>query len=735
MADFSALKTSIQNYIKQNGNEEITGNLLQQILLSMVSTLGDSAINDLVIALNAEIANRGNADTELGGRITTLQGVVNGIKANVENGYVYAGIATPSTTPASGKVFYLALTAGTYTNFGATVVPQGINILKYNGSAWSLDSFLGLDDAPTQGSNNLVKSGSVLDSIIKNGSAFDLSAYNNGTTYADLSAALTALNALPAAYKKGGMSMKFVQTSDNKYVQYRLMADSWSINTNDWALDECSYITNDTVYAKAITDILSNILLGIMRDGTIYQYKAYIELLQAINAKIKELTTDKLNLPTTEISAIENNEWLRILCDNDYNIFSGFSKNGKLFANIDYSVINTQIKNINNEISYLSKKQQVMPPITLKHLSVVSRKDEWNNYRMQGMTLDYIHGYFFLAGNLRGTDNTTKIIKTSDLINFSDAVYIEGEYGHANDLTYNENTNCIYVAGGTGKNGSYNNTIYVFNAETLELVDEIEITELSDVINIDYNAYNDTYIIGDYNNGNIYDSEFNLLKRNVIPLSEKVIDAYFDIPGSKTAAQGIISYRGITYKFYSAQLVSPVYDCGVLAAFDEYSRIMDVRIVTAPNLFKNELESVAIDPIKKKLYCCWDGDTISFSESYIDFSASELPRTIIAEENLNHILGYGMYAARNAAIAESIAELENHGYPINIMGEQRHGFSIEVKPVSHGSLVQIFRSFKEYENDEPVAIVPVAATRMAYGVTESGVTSYKFTEWVENINV
>ena len=249
MADFSALKTSIQNYIKQNGNEEITGNLLQQILLSMVSTLGDSAINDLVTALNAEIANRGNADTELEGRITTLQGVVNGIVANVENGYVYAGIATPSATPVSGKVFYLALTAGTYTNFGSIVVPQGINILKYNGSAWSLDSFLGLDDAPTQGSNNLVKSGGVLDSIIKDGSAFDLSAYNNGNTYADLSAALTALNVLPAAYKKGGMSMKFVQSSDNKYVQFRFMlSGSFTAqqftNTANWQGVEGSPVYN-----------------------------------------------------------------------------------------------------------------------------------------------------------------------------------------------------------------------------------------------------------------------------------------------------------------------------------------------------------------------------------------------------------------------------------------------------------------------------------------------------------
>ena len=255
MADFSALKTSIQNYIKQNGNEEITGNLLQKILLSMVSTLGDSAINDLVTALNAEIANRGNADTELGGRITTLQGVVNGIVANVENGYVYAGIATPSTTPASGKVFYLALTAGTYTNFGETVVPQGINILKYNGSAWSLDSFLGLDDAPTQGSNNLVKSGGVLDSIIKDGSAFDLSAYNNGTTYADLSAALTALNVLPAAYKKGGMSIKYVQTSDNKYVQYMLAKNEWSASEADW--EKVSPLSQDIKNALNIKGIFS----------------------------------------------------------------------------------------------------------------------------------------------------------------------------------------------------------------------------------------------------------------------------------------------------------------------------------------------------------------------------------------------------------------------------------------------------------------------------------------------
>jgi hypothetical protein len=78
----------------------------------------------------------------------------------------------------------------------------------------------------------------VLGSIIQNGPAFDLSAYNAQggvlATYADLSAALTALNALPADFKKGGMSIKFVLSSDNKYVQYTLTKSSWSININDW---------------------------------------------------------------------------------------------------------------------------------------------------------------------------------------------------------------------------------------------------------------------------------------------------------------------------------------------------------------------------------------------------------------------------------------------------------------------------------------------------------------------
>ena len=60
MADFTALKAAIQAAIRQNGNNEITGNIMQGILLSMVNTIGDASIiplMDAVVALSTRIAN------------------------------------------------------------------------------------------------------------------------------------------------------------------------------------------------------------------------------------------------------------------------------------------------------------------------------------------------------------------------------------------------------------------------------------------------------------------------------------------------------------------------------------------------------------------------------------------------------------------------------------------------------------------------------------------------------
>lgn len=76
MANYSDLIQTINDSIKANGNQEITGPVLNAVLQAMVSALGE--------------------------------------------GYQFMGVATPDTNPGNpdGKVFYIATAAGVYNNFG-----------------------------------------------------------------------------------------------------------------------------------------------------------------------------------------------------------------------------------------------------------------------------------------------------------------------------------------------------------------------------------------------------------------------------------------------------------------------------------------------------------------------------------------------------------------------------------------------------------------------------------------
>ena len=96
MADFNALETLINAYIKQNGVQAITGQVLNGVLRGMVSALG--------------------------------------------KGWTIAGAAEPNTDPGTmtGPVAYIAHTAGTYANFGNLVVNDGeVAFLKYNEQTWT----------------------------------------------------------------------------------------------------------------------------------------------------------------------------------------------------------------------------------------------------------------------------------------------------------------------------------------------------------------------------------------------------------------------------------------------------------------------------------------------------------------------------------------------------------------------------------------------------------------------
>ena len=97
---YDQIKESIKAVIKENGNYEITGNVLQTVLLSMVDTLGPE--------------------------------------------YQFLGIATKSTVPVvvEGNSFYITTEVGTYTNFknsgntAITVNKLGL-LTSTNGTAWN----------------------------------------------------------------------------------------------------------------------------------------------------------------------------------------------------------------------------------------------------------------------------------------------------------------------------------------------------------------------------------------------------------------------------------------------------------------------------------------------------------------------------------------------------------------------------------------------------------------------
>lgn len=95
MANWDILKRAISDVVKTNGNQEITGQLLQQVLFKIVTNVGANA--------------------------------------------TFAGIATPTTNPGTpdGPVFYISSKAGEYSNFNNIVIANDeIAILAYN-SQWS----------------------------------------------------------------------------------------------------------------------------------------------------------------------------------------------------------------------------------------------------------------------------------------------------------------------------------------------------------------------------------------------------------------------------------------------------------------------------------------------------------------------------------------------------------------------------------------------------------------------
>lgn len=217
MADYNQLKTAIAEVIRTNGNEEITGEVLQYVLIEMVSALGkdfqlagvgtpetEPGVRDENCAwlLGAGTYNNfGTAfvveENELGvvmfngsytvRKITVGRRTVNTIQQGGTNpveggviynefaslraaGYLFAGLALPQTeppTPLTEKIFYISTQAGTYPHFGVggLIMQKGIGIIKWNGSQWSGEMVWIVADSVTDGSQAVVTSDGLFDAF------------------------------------------------------------------------------------------------------------------------------------------------------------------------------------------------------------------------------------------------------------------------------------------------------------------------------------------------------------------------------------------------------------------------------------------------------------------------------------------------------------------------------------------------------------------------------------------
>ena len=124
MGNYKQLKQMISSVIKANGNQEISGAILQNSLLSIISTIGANA--------------------------------------------TFAGIATPTTNPGAPdqNIFYIAYENGIYSNFGGVTLNEEVVIFSNEDGSWKkkqteIASSKSIEDLK----NNTLKNSVSIDSI------------------------------------------------------------------------------------------------------------------------------------------------------------------------------------------------------------------------------------------------------------------------------------------------------------------------------------------------------------------------------------------------------------------------------------------------------------------------------------------------------------------------------------------------------------------------------------------
>jgi len=241
---------------------------------------------------------------------------------------------------------------------------------------------VGIDSEPTAGSENLVNSGGVQNELAL-GAVYNVSAKNptagpnNDGKWESLSALLSDANLntlIPTSVRKGGMSIKFVQSSDNKYIQYRLISASFSTDESYWAVSDNGVYIDNPEYIAVLTDKEGRIIVGYKKDGSVYygagcppQIIEYFDkypnivtfigtllngeedLLTKLNQKVDVVSGKVLISENVEsvMSIIDNPEYISAEVDSLFRLIKSIHKDGTyhIFKDlkVDGHIINEDI--------------------------------------------------------------------------------------------------------------------------------------------------------------------------------------------------------------------------------------------------------------------------------------------------------------------------------------------------------------------------------------------------------
>lgn len=376
MANWSDLKAAVAEVIKTNGNNEITGQILQDTLNSIISNVGANA---------------------------TL-----------------VGEATPTTNPCApdGNVFYFATQAGTYTNFGSVLLNEGLNILLWNGTSWAVTNvmnivqelgtsenavmsqkavtnIIGLDEYPTFSESTDYSAGDVVN---YNGKLYkftadhaagawigtDVEPYNlkkdieeRYGTYTDnpefirvytdaegkflwgirIDGSIEWAKGIPTPVQK---AIRELKTQDIKSLQDAIdvinaslkpLTDTFSYQGNEefahviidaegkvlfgiktdgkpyYPNNEMYHVIQNDEYLSAWVDASNKILFGIKTDGSIYIAKSeYIDAVKEIQEKLAEIEVITENFEVTD-----NPEFIATTVDNEGKVLEATQADGKKY--------------------------------------------------------------------------------------------------------------------------------------------------------------------------------------------------------------------------------------------------------------------------------------------------------------------------------------------------------------------------------------------------------------------